>query len=553
MSAAPPAIGRSFVDVMGTSLHVRWCGRGVPVLVIHQSPVSARVQEDRLRAWADGYLCIAPDIPGMGQSGAVAEPMPTIGVLAQYFIALLDRLGIARALIVGAHTGALIGTQMALSRPDRVAGLILDGYPIYTDEESAQRLASYFPPVELRWDGAHLLWLWHRYREQFLYWPWNARTARTRAAAAIPDPAFLHAGVAEMARTHDTYPHCYAAAFRYDAAGALEALAVEAHFVAGEADSLTRKLALLTPKPGLHHLHRVRGGRAAQIAAERRLLDDMAARDAGLAPLPALPAPDAPPSRWYAASPQGHLAAFRRLPGSGDGTPVLVLPPVPAGADVVQSWPRAHASGRTLILVDPAGVGGVPPGPEGRLQGCVAAIAATLTAHRIARIDVLAFGYAAALIPPLRAALGGAVGQVIAVDGPVAPDAPAAFDGTLCASGGHLLRFWDRWRFERLFSPADAHAAAAIRHGATEDLAALAAFTLGALETLPHWPQMQAELLPFLCGRWLGALGPGDALLFSEIDGTTRAALREAPPQASVVDLSETGRTAFDWLRGAGP
>jgi pimeloyl-ACP methyl ester carboxylesterase len=222
MTAEPPCIGRSFVDVMGTSIHVRWCGRGVPVLLIHQSPVSARIQEDRLRAWGDGYRCIAPDIPGMGQSGAIGEQVPTIALLADYFVGLLDRVGIARALVYGAHTGALIGTQMARHHPDRVAGLVLDGYPIYTDEEVAQRLATYFPPLEPRWDGAHLLWLWHRYREQFIYWPWNAKSPRTRATAAIPEPAHLHAGVAEMARTHHTYPQCYAAAFRYDAAAALE-------------------------------------------------------------------------------------------------------------------------------------------------------------------------------------------------------------------------------------------------------------------------------------------------------------------------------------------
>jgi pimeloyl-ACP methyl ester carboxylesterase len=544
---AIPAIHRTFVDVLGTSLHIRWCGRGVPVLLIHQSPVSARIQEDRLRAWGDGYLCIAPDIPGMGQSGAIAEPVPTIAHLAKYFLGVLDRLGIGRALVWGAHTGALIGTHMALRHPDRVAGLILDGYPIYTDEEVAQRLATYFPPLELRWDGAHLLWLWHRYREQFLYWPWNAKTPRTRATAAIPDPAFLHAGVAEMARTHHTYPQCYAAAFSYDAAGALAALAVPTHFMAGEADSLTRKLSLLAPKPGLHHLHKITGGRAAQIAAERRLLDDMAAGDTRLPSMPALPAPDPPPSRWYASSPQGHQVALRRLPGAGP--PVLVLPPIPAGADLIQSMPGARDSGRALVLVDPPGIGGVPPGPAARMQGCVAAIAGALQG----RHDILAFGYAAALIPSLRAALGDAAGRVIAVDGPVAPDAPLPFDATLCAAGGHLLRFWDRWRFERLFSPAATRTVAAIRHGAAEDLATLADFTLNALEALPHWPEMEADLLPSLSGRWLAALRPGDALLFTQIDATTRAALQAAPPPADVVDLSETGQSAFDWLREASP
>jgi pimeloyl-ACP methyl ester carboxylesterase len=542
----PGGINRGFVDVMGTSFHIRWAGHGIPLLLIHQSPTSARVLEERLRAFSDRYLCIAPDIPGMGQSGTIAEPVPTIELLAKYFVGLLDRLDLDRVLLFGAHTGALICTQIALTWPERVAGVLLDGYPIYTAEESAQRLATYFPPLTLSWDGAHMLWLWYRYREQFLYWPWNTKSARTRATRGVPDPAHLHAGVAEMARTHDTYPRCYAAAFSYDAATALRNLETETHFLASDADSLTWKLSLWQPKSGRHHVHPVSGGEHAQIAEERRVLDDMAAVHAELAPMAQYPHAAASSMRSYAESPQGHLVAVRRVPGRG--TPVLVLPPIPAGADYVLAMPGVAHTDRELLVIDPPGIGGVPAGPDGRMQGCVEAIVAALTAAQIARLDVVAFGYSALLIPSLRRALGDAVGQVVAVDAPMSGQ-PHAFDATLCPSGSHLLRFWDRWRLERLFSPWSDRSSQAIRKGASENLDTLAGFVLAALGALPVWPEIEAELKPWMGGGWSSALLPVDVLLFSEIDSATR----DAPTGlASTVDLSQSGQSVFGWLREAG-
>jgi pimeloyl-ACP methyl ester carboxylesterase len=540
-------IERCFVDALGTSLHIRWAGHGVPLLLIHQSPTSARVLEDRLRAFSDSYLCIAPDIPGMGQSDMITEPVPSIELLAKYFLALLDQLGIARVVVYGAHTGALIATQMARMQPHRVAGLLLDGYPIYTDEEAAQRLANYFPPLTVGWDGAHLLWLWHRYREQFLYWPWNTKSATTRASRGVPDAAFLQAGVAEMARTNATYPHCYRAAFSYNATAALADLSVEAHFLVSETDSLSRKLSLMQTRPGLHHVHRLSGDRTVQLVEERRTLDSLVSRHSDLLAMGTLPPAALSVRRSYTRSPQGHLIALRHLRGTGK--PLLVLPPIPASSDYVLSLPDVADTGRPLIIVDPPAIGGVPSGLVNRLDGCIAAIAGTV--KTVSEFDILTFGYGAALLPGLRAACGDALGMAIAIDPPFDTQLPEPFDSTLCPSGSHLLRYWDRWRFEALFTPATARSSAAIRSGATEDLATLSCFVLHAIDALPAWQEMEAELAPFLAGRWLEALRSSDHLVFSSIDSAIAAGLQAFAPLAAVTDLSQAGQSAFGWLRAA--
>jgi hypothetical protein len=114
-----------------------------------------------------------------------------------------------------------------------------------------------------------------------------------------------------------------------------------------------------------------------------------------------------------------------------------------------------------------------------------------------------------------------------------------------------LLRYWDRWRFEALFSPATARSGDAIRKGATEDLATLCRFVLSAIDALPVWREMEAELAPLLAGRWAQALWPGDHLLFSAMDSATAAGLQAIAPAATVTELTQTGQSAFGWLRGA--
>ena len=251
--------------------------------------------------------------------------------------------------------------------------------------------------------------------------------------------------------------------------------------------------------------------------------------------------------RLYTRSPQGHLVALRHLPGGGK--PLLVLPPIPAGADYVLSLPDVADTGRALIIVDPPAVGGVPPGPAARLRGCIAAIASGVAS--IPQFDLLAFGYSSALLPGLRAACGEALGTMIAVDPPCDTELPEPFDSTLCPSGSHLLRYWDRWRFEALFSPATARSSTAIRKGATEDLATLSRFVLSAIDALPVWQEMETELAPLLAGRWTHALRPGDHLLFNAMDSATAAGLQAFAPAAAVTELTQTGQSAFGWLRAA--
>jgi pimeloyl-ACP methyl ester carboxylesterase len=68
---------------------------------------------------------IAPDLPGHGRSPGPGRQ--SVGAYAADMVSLLDALKIARAIVAGHSMGGAIGLAMALTYPDRVAGLILVG------------------------------------------------------------------------------------------------------------------------------------------------------------------------------------------------------------------------------------------------------------------------------------------------------------------------------------------------------------------------------------------------------------------------------------------
>ncbi len=72
-----------------------------------------------------GWNALAVDLPGHGRSqGATLD---NVGALAQWLVAFLDAVGVARCWIVGHSMGSLIGLEAAARHPSRVNGLVLVG------------------------------------------------------------------------------------------------------------------------------------------------------------------------------------------------------------------------------------------------------------------------------------------------------------------------------------------------------------------------------------------------------------------------------------------
>jgi 3-oxoadipate enol-lactonase len=98
-------------------------GAGVPVLLLHGFPHDRTLWAAQLAAPPAGARLIAPDLPGFGESASAA--VPSLDHWADWTIALLDALGIDRAVIGGLSMGGYLAFAIWRRHPTRVLGLIL--------------------------------------------------------------------------------------------------------------------------------------------------------------------------------------------------------------------------------------------------------------------------------------------------------------------------------------------------------------------------------------------------------------------------------------------
>jgi pimeloyl-ACP methyl ester carboxylesterase len=98
-------------------------GEGPPVLLLHGISSSLYTWKDVLPALAAHHDVIAMDFPGFGDS---AIPAPASGERTlRSVVGLMDRLGIARASVVGNSLGGAIAVALAARYPDRVDRIVL--------------------------------------------------------------------------------------------------------------------------------------------------------------------------------------------------------------------------------------------------------------------------------------------------------------------------------------------------------------------------------------------------------------------------------------------
>ncbi len=211
----PAHITKHFVTVGSRRLHYHRAGDGPVLVLLHASACSAKVMRSHIDLLSESFTVIAPDTPGFGLSDLLPVQQVTTEDLADALADTLDALGIDQVSVYGRHTGAQIAVEFAARHPARCAMALTDGFPVYTIEERIKRLAGYLPPIVPEFDGSHLLWIWFRYREQHVFWPWNAQDLAHRADTDVPDLDFLHRGVIELLEAGDGYRIGYATAYRH--------------------------------------------------------------------------------------------------------------------------------------------------------------------------------------------------------------------------------------------------------------------------------------------------------------------------------------------------
>jgi pimeloyl-ACP methyl ester carboxylesterase len=258
-------IREQFIRVQERHVLVRYAGHGPALILLHQSPQNSRAMLPWIERLAERYSVFAPDTPGFGYSDPLPLAQPTIPDYAAALDALCEKLAINRALLYGVHTGAVTALRFALDFPDRVAALVCDGYARFDAAERQALLGEYLPPFEPKWDGTHLLWLFARFREQNLFFPWNIPTAAARLAYPPPTTVKLHSDVMDVLDAGDGYRVGYRAPFLYDDPNAAARLAVPSAIFYRAEDVLAPHLSRLPLLPAHVSATKIDGGATALI------------------------------------------------------------------------------------------------------------------------------------------------------------------------------------------------------------------------------------------------------------------------------------------------
>jgi pimeloyl-ACP methyl ester carboxylesterase len=224
LARAGHAQTRGYVNLPQGQLHVRRYGphdsTQRPCLVLPELPGSTAQTRLLCEALATDRVVYAIDLPGIGESDALDSPE------APGFIDALTRaidvLGLTSVDVYARFTAAPLALQLARQASNRVHALVLDGLPPAGATERRALWKQYCPPLPPRWDGAHLLSLWHRLRDQELSWPWYERSAAgIRRRVADLDGATLHEATVDLAKQPVAYGDAALAALEIDSKQAL--------------------------------------------------------------------------------------------------------------------------------------------------------------------------------------------------------------------------------------------------------------------------------------------------------------------------------------------
>ena len=213
---------RSYVRTPTGQVHCVIAGQGEPVLLIPQTPRSWRVYRRLMPLLATQYQVIAVDLPGLGDSDPLPEPFD-VADLATSLAHVLDGLELDSVRVLGRHTGAAVGAELAASQPQRVVALVLHGLPyLIGDDEREEHIKlghralggpGTLPVVRLETDGSHNVRLWQR----AITLLWQAKGAIPDENLSDEDLEFVNDLFMDALRAHRSISATFQAVFTYNA------------------------------------------------------------------------------------------------------------------------------------------------------------------------------------------------------------------------------------------------------------------------------------------------------------------------------------------------
>jgi haloacetate dehalogenase len=155
-----------------TSIFVRWCGSGPPILLLHGFPQTHLMWRSVAPLLAGNFTVVCADLRGYGRSGCPASAPNHAPyakrAMAQDMVTIMELLGFPRFSVAGHDRGGRVAYRMALDHPNQVDRLaVLD-----------------ILPTETVWDRADA-------RFALAFWPWSLlaqpQPLPERILAAVPE------------------------------------------------------------------------------------------------------------------------------------------------------------------------------------------------------------------------------------------------------------------------------------------------------------------------------------------------------------------------------
>jgi pimeloyl-ACP methyl ester carboxylesterase len=115
-----------YVHVNGINLYYEIYGSGHPLLLLHGNGGSINAFRRQIPEFAKKFEVIAVDSRAQGRSSD-SDAELTFSLMSSDMAQLLDSLNIDSAYVVGWSDGAIIGLELALKYPQKVAKLVSDG------------------------------------------------------------------------------------------------------------------------------------------------------------------------------------------------------------------------------------------------------------------------------------------------------------------------------------------------------------------------------------------------------------------------------------------
>ncbi len=198
----------------GTQTHYRCQGSGLPLILLHPSPLSSAWMEPTMAALPEGVYALAPDTPGYGASDPLTEPCEDLSGYAAWLKQFITAVGFERVGLYGSATGAQIAIEFVRAWPEAALFLVLDNAAHFTDSEREYMLTHYFPDLTPCEDGAHLHKAWEMVNATYQWFPWFEQDEDHRIAPPGSVPLETRqAMLVDQLRAGTDYARAYRGAF----------------------------------------------------------------------------------------------------------------------------------------------------------------------------------------------------------------------------------------------------------------------------------------------------------------------------------------------------